>query len=82
MVMTKTVIVGDSRENGVQVTARCVSSCSSGYTSVETWSVPWLGEDRTFECYQDRRRQWTSNGFSSGQIADGVFVYFLKDGEG
>lgn len=80
----------------IMASARCIEECRSGDTSLETWVVDLEGEiedgalghrdvlrriGRTFECYSDRRRQWTIAGHSFGSVKiDGVtrYVYAIN----
>ena len=65
------VVVGRSKEHGRATTARRVGKRGAGCAYVETWDV----EGRTFECYDDRRRQWTRDGGSFGSLGDGEYVW-------
>jgi len=62
------ILIGRSKNTAVKTTATRTNLAPSGSTSIETWSLQIDGQTYTFQCYTDRRNQWTSQGSAFGSV--------------
>lgn len=73
----KAVTVRKDGAVDIETTARLLSSVPSGSAMVETWEVDIEGHPR-FQCYDDRRSQFTARGKWFGSIPQG-YIYAKGD---